>query len=108
MIRSRKLLLVLAALVGAAIVSAAYGAETVAAGLSAVTLDTRIDLGTVLTLVVIAGGGTGVWVKMNRESARAQAQIESLREGQARTEAAVTVVHARLDGFLLQGRGSGQ
>lgn len=114
MTQSRKLLLVLAALVGAAIVSVAFAADASALA-GAVQIDTRIDLGTLIgtTLTILGGLAVGItlWVKINRESATHQAQINLILSRLDRTDDAVSTVHQRMDAFLLsvsttqQGRG---
>lgn len=78
--RRTRLLLSLVVMAGVATVSVAYAADVSQSLRASITIDPRIDLGSILSMIVIAGGGIGVWVKLNRDNARQVEQIRSVRK----------------------------
>lgn len=111
--RLQRIKLILLAMVGIVTAGVVYAADVTDMVAHAVVVDTTIDVGSIITLLVVIGGGISVWVKINRESATHQAQIDSIISRLDRHENSVSAVHERMDTFLFtsigqHGKGAGR
>lgn len=76
--RRNRLLMLMAVLVGVATVSVAYAAEVAQAISNTITIEPKIELGSIISMMMIAGGGISVWVKINRSDARQEEKLRGL------------------------------